>query len=133
MTLTVAECPASPNREELVSAVLERVDLIGSTNRTLFSSTDETIVDLIKSERPDVYSALSSDAVETAVSLEQDAIQPDVTVSAATVQAALDAGLQVNVRDANTAEEMMQQIENGVSAIITDEPGILADLEAPAP
>jgi glycerophosphoryl diester phosphodiesterase len=60
-------------------------------------------------------------------------------VSAETVQSALDEGLQVNVLLVNTADLtdnqierlMEEQIEKGSTAIITDEPAILANLPAP--
>lgn len=130
---STAECPVETNREELVTLALDRVTFIGGGVRTLFSSSDETTVGLVKTAQPGFYSALLTDQVDDAVNLNQDAIHPDLTVSAATVEAALEAELQVNVRDANTAEEMMQQIDKGVTAIITDEPGILADLLAAEP
>jgi glycerophosphoryl diester phosphodiesterase len=107
--------------------------VIGGQGRTIFSSSDATAVDLAKMAQPDYYSALLSDDVEAALSSNQDAIHPDMTVSTETVQAALEAGLQVNVIDANTAEQMMQQIEKGSTGIITDEPGTLADLLAMEP
>ena len=44
------------------------------------------------------------------------------------MQSALDAGLQVNVWVVNGAELMQQQIDKGVTGIITDEPGVLAEL-----
>jgi glycerophosphoryl diester phosphodiesterase len=44
------------------------------------------------------------------------------------VQSALAEGLQVNVWTVNAADEMQAQIDKGVTAITTDEPGILTDL-----
>jgi hypothetical protein len=74
--------------------------------------------------------------------MKQDAIHPGASVSAETVQSAVDdEGLQVNVLVVNTAdltdeqiqELMKEQIAKGSTAIITDEPGILADLPALEP
>ena len=119
--------------EQLTAAVLDEVTLIGGENRTIFSSFDETVVELVKTARPGYYSALLSsnpgpELVETALSLKQDAIHPLFSVSAETVQAALDAGLQVNVWTVNTAESMQAQIDKGTTAIITDDPAVLAEL-----
>jgi len=130
---STVECPEGTDTEALVQLAVDRVTLIGGQGRTIFSSSDATAVDLAKMAQPDYYSALLSDDVEAALSSNQDAIHPDMTVSTETVQAALEAGLQVNVIDANTAEQMMQQIEKGSTGIITDEPGTLADLLAMEP
>jgi len=119
--------------EQLTAAVLDEVTLIGGEDRTIFSSFDETVVELVKSTRPGYYSALLSfnpgpELVEAALRLEQDAIHPYFSVSAETVQAARDAGLQVNVWTVNTAESMQAQIDKGATAIITDDPAVLAEL-----
>ena len=117
----------------LVDKVLSEVIRLGGESRTLFSSFDEAIVERVKTMQPGFYSALVStvpteELVERAVQLNQDAIHPISTVSKDVVEAALDAGLQVNVWSANTAEQMQAQIDKGSTGIITDEPGILADL-----
>lgn len=119
--------------EQLTAAVLEEVARIGGERRTIFSSFDETVAGLVKTSRPGFYSALLSsnpgpDLVETALLLEQDAIHPLFSVTADVVQEALDAGLQVNVWTVNMADLMQAQIDKGSTAIITDEPAILADL-----
>ncbi|MBT8467098.1 MAG: glycerophosphodiester phosphodiesterase family protein, partial [Deltaproteobacteria bacterium] len=67
--------------EQLVAAALDEVTLIGGEARTIFSSFDETVVELVKQARPGYYSALLSsdpgpELVETALSLNQDAIHP---------------------------------------------------------
>lgn len=119
--------------EELVAAALDAVTLIGGEGRTIFSSFDETAAGLVKTTRPDYYSALISlesrpEDVEAAVALNQDAIHPSLIVTADTVQAALDADLQVNVWVPNSAELMEAQIDKGSTGILTDNPAILADL-----
>ncbi len=119
--------------EQLVAAVLDEVTLIGGENRTIFSSFDETVVELVKAVAPGYYSALLSfnpgpELVETALSLNQDAIHPPFSVNADTVQAARDAGLQVNVWTVNTADVMQAQLDKGTTAIITDDPAVLAEL-----
>jgi glycerophosphoryl diester phosphodiesterase len=125
--------------EQLVPAVLEEVTAIGGENRTIFSSFDETAAEIVQLERPGYYSALLSIAtgppeVEKAVLLNQDAIHPYyLAIADTTVTEALEAGLQVNVWTVNTAEEMEAEIEKGSTAIITDEPDILADVLANLP
>jgi glycerophosphoryl diester phosphodiesterase len=103
----------------------------------MLSSFDETAAELVKTEQPGYYSGLLSlnsgpDEVQTALLLGLDAIHPSfLLVSADTVQRALAEGLQVNVWTVNSAESMQAQIDKGVTAITTDEPGILTDLLAP--
>jgi glycerophosphoryl diester phosphodiesterase len=132
-----AECLTdTTGPEELVRRALEEVTLIGAGDRTIFSSFDETAAELVKTERPDYYSAFLSlatgpEEVEKALLLNQDAIHPRFSVSAQTVEEALDAGLQVNIWTVNDAESMQAQIDKGSTAIITDEPATLADLLTP--
>ena len=141
-----SKCPDGTDPEELVTAVLEEVTRIGGENRTIFSSLDATAAARVKTERPGYYSAIVSDdtgdaEVAQALALNQDAIHPGPSVSAETVQSALDEGLQVNVLVVSTAdltdeqiEKLMEeQIEKGSTAIITDEPAILADVLAAQP
>lgn len=121
--------------DALVEAALAEVIAIGGQDRTLFSSFDETAVELLKTAQPGFYSALISNTpdnalVERALELQQDAIHPLFSVSEETVQLALDEGLQVNVWGVNNEDFMQQQIDKGSTAIITDEPGLLADLLA---
>ena len=126
--------------EALVEATLEEVINIGGAAQTIFSSFDETAVELVKTAQPGFYSALISqnpDAafVERAIELNQDAIHPFFSVSEDVVQMALDAGLQVNVWTVNTADLMQEQIDKGATAIITDAPDVLAEVlsEQPPP
>jgi len=125
--------------EQLVPAVLEEVTVIGGENRTIFSSFDETAAGLVKMERPGYYSALLSIAtgppqVQKALDLDQDAIHPYYpAIADTTVTEALEAGLQVNVWTVDTAEEMEAEIEKGSTAIITNEPDILANVLANLP
>jgi glycerophosphoryl diester phosphodiesterase len=126
--------------EQLVPAVLEEVTRIGGENRTIFSSLDATAADLVKTERPGYYSAIVSDDTEDAVALKQDAIHPDASVPKDTVTSALDEDLQVNVlvvdtalTDEQIAKLMEEQIEKGSTAIISNEPAILADVLAARP
>jgi glycerophosphoryl diester phosphodiesterase len=133
-------------REQLVPAALEEVARIGGEARTIFSSLDAAAATLVKAERPGYYSAIVSDEtgqaeVEQAVALQQDAIHPGASVSAETVQSARDADLQVNVLVVDTADLtdeqiaalMEEQIAKGSTAIIANEPAILADVLAAHP
>jgi len=124
--------------ELLVRKVLDEVIALDVARRTLFSSFDESVVGLVKTLEPSFYSALVSSnpdqaLVDRALDLHQDAIHPNTSITEATVQSALDAGLQVNVWGANTAEQIQAQIDKGVTAIITDDPGLLAELLSGSP
>ncbi len=129
-----AECAGHRRKPALlVEAVLEEVIRLGEQSRTLFSSFDEDVARLVKRLQPELYSALVSKApdrtlVDRALALGQDAIHPHHCVSAETVRAALDAGLQVTVWDANTEEHMRAALDKGVTGIITNEPAVLAGL-----
>ncbi len=122
--------------DALVPLALEEVTRLGEQDRTFFSSFDAEAAELVKLEQPEYYSALllrvtDSAAVEQALLLGQDAIHPFAPLAdAETVQAALDSGLQVNVWTVNDAVEMETNIQKGVTGIITDRPGVLADLLA---
>jgi len=137
---------ATTGPEQLVPAVLEEVTRIGGEARTIFSSLDATAAALVKTERPGYYSAIVSDEtgqaeVDQAVALKQDAIHPDASVPKDTVTSARDADLQVNVlvvdtadlTDEQIADLMEEQIAKGSTAIIADEPAILADVLAAHP
>jgi glycerophosphoryl diester phosphodiesterase len=124
---------ATTGPEALALAVLVEVARIGGEARTIFSSFDELVVEVIKAQNPDYYSALiatetEAGLVETAVRLGQDAIHPFATVSAETVQNALEQGLQVNVWTLNVAPSMQASIDKGSTGIITDQPAVLAEL-----
>jgi len=149
VVLNVFEPPCSTDTTgvaQLVPAVIEEVTRNAGENRTIFSSLDATAAARVKTERPGYYAAIVSDdtgeaEVEQAVALKQDAIHPGPSVSAETVQSALGEGLQVNVLVVDTADLtddqiaklMEEQIEKGSTAIITDEPAILADVLAAHP
>lgn len=119
---------------QMVPRALDEVSRAGEERRTMFSSFDETAAGLVKTEQPGYYSGLLSlesgpDLVQTASVLGLDAIHPSfLLVSADTVQSALAEELQVNVWTVDSAEEMQAQIDKGVTAITTDDPGILANL-----
>ena len=121
--------------DALVPLALEEVTRLGGENRTFFSSFDPVAAELAKLEQPEYYSALllrdaNSDDVDQALLLRQDAIHPFLSVTAETVQDALDSGLQVNVWTVNDEVDMEATIEKGATGIITDEPGVLAELLA---
>jgi len=147
--LKVFEAPClteTTGPKQLVPAVLEDVTRIGGEARTIFSSLDAAASALVKTERPGYYSAIVSDEtreaeVEQALALKQDAIHPGPSVSGDVVKSARDADLQVNVlvvdtadlTDEQIADLMEEQIAKGSTAIITDEPAILADALAAHP
>lgn len=119
--------------DDLAPRLLDEVTRIGGERRTMLSSFDQNAVELIKTEQPGYYCGLLSlltgtQEIETALLLDLDAIHPFSSVSGDLVQSALAEGLQVNVWTVNAADEMQAQIDKGVTAITTDEPGILTDL-----
>lgn len=124
---------AGAGPDALAMAVLAEVTRIGAESRTIFSSFDERVVELIKIQHPGYYSALiASDTenglVDDAVRLRQDAIHPFATVSEETIRSALEHGLQVGVWTLNTAPSMQATIDKGSTAIFTDQPLVLAEL-----
>ena len=149
LQLKVFEAPClteTTGREQLVPAALEEVTLIGGQARTIFSSLDAEASALVKTKRPGYYSAIVSDEtgepeVEQALALKQDAIHPGPSVSDDIVKSARDADLKVNVlvvdtadlTDEQIADLMEEQIAKGSTAIIADEPAILADVLAAHP
>jgi glycerophosphoryl diester phosphodiesterase len=90
---------------------------------------------VVKDAAPDAYSALllslgDSTAPEPSIALADalglDAIHPFLLIEAPAVQRALDAGLQVNVWTVNGAATMNENIDKGATALITDQPDVLA-------
>ncbi|KPK17341.1 MAG: hypothetical protein AMJ62_01410 [Myxococcales bacterium SG8_38] len=124
---------ATTGPDALVAAVLEEIARIGAADRTIFSSFDLLAVELIKTQKPGYYCALignetENGLVDDAMRFGQDAIHPFLSVSAETVQSALDQGLQVTVWTVNTAASMQAAIDKGSTAIITDQPAVLSQL-----
>lgn len=119
--------------EQLTLRALEEVTRIGGQTRTLFSSFDPIVAELVKTERPGYYSALLSrnpgpELVDQALELGVDAIHPLFSVSSETVDDALDAGLQVNIWTVNTASSMEDQLDKCSTAIITDDPALFEEV-----
>lgn len=121
--------------EALAEAAVAEVLALDALERTIFSSFDSTAAATVESVRPDAYSAylLSLEqstnpaaSIQLAVDLGLDAIHPFLLIDAAGVQTALDAGLQVNVWTVNGERTMNETIDKGSTAIITDQPDVLA-------
>lgn len=119
----------------LAERTVDAVHQLGVARRTLFSSFSEAAAAAVKDQDPTLYSAqlllgLRSDSIDRALERHLDAIHPLLLVPPATVQAILDAGLQANIWTVDTAAEMNANIDKGATAIITDEPGRLAEVLA---
>jgi glycerophosphoryl diester phosphodiesterase len=119
----------------LAQRTVDAVHGLGVALRTLFSSFSEDAAAAVKEEDPTLYSAqlllgLRGNSIERALERHLDAIHPLLLVPPATVQAILEAGLQANVWTVDTAAEMNAAIDKGATAIITDEPGLLAEVLA---
>ena len=122
---------------ELARAAAAAVRRLGVARRTFFSSFDEEALGTLKSENPDLYSALLlnrdrseqwSPALERALDLGLDAIHPHESIPQAGVEAALNQGLQVNVYTVNLRTRMNAVLDVGVTSIITDQPGVLREV-----
>jgi len=132
--LKVFEPPcASPQTgpEMLARVAAAEIRRLGVAERTLFSSFDLRAATTLKQEDPDLYSALLllvpyDEDLAAAVESGLDAIHPFPFVPLEAVEAILTAGLQVNVWTVNTETLMQESLEKGVTAIITDEPDLLA-------
>ena len=126
--------------EALARAAVAEVQRLGVTHRTLFSSFDSTAAAAIKAADPTLYAALlvtglRSRDIDLAVQLGLDAIHPGgpfpfLQLSADLMHDALARGLQVNVWTVDDADSMHEVLDKGATAIITDEPAVLASVLA---
>jgi glycerophosphoryl diester phosphodiesterase len=125
--------------EALADAAVAEVRALGVLDRTLFSSFDADAAAAVLGAEPDAYSALligvaESFSPEAEIALALDlglaAIHPFFVVEQPAVASALAAGLQANFWTVNTAPAMNESIDKGATAIITDEPGLLAEVLA---
>ncbi len=119
----------------LASKTVAEVHRLAVETRTLFSSFSEEAAAAVKAEDPGLYSAqlllgLRRDSIMRALERGLDAIHPLLLISAENVRAILDAGLQANVWTVDAPQDMQQSLDKGVTAIITDEPGVLATILA---
>lgn len=126
---------ASTGPVDLARTTVAEVERLGATWRTLFSSFEEEAALAVKAVDPGLYSAqllvaAPRDAIARAAELGLDAIHPLYGIPAADVGFALDLGLQVNVWTVNGVAAMNQSLDKRVTAIITDEPGVLVEVIA---
>lgn len=113
-------------------AEIERLDV---ASRTIFSSFDEVAALAVKEVNPDLYSAqlmiaAPPEAIAWVAEVGLDAVHPFYLLPAESVRQALDLGLQVNVWTVDGEAAMNLSLDKGVTAIITDEPGVLAEVIA---
>jgi len=120
--------------DALAEAAVDEVSALGVLARTFFSSFDADAAEAVVLSDPQAYSALllsledstaPGPSIALAEALGLDAIHPFLLIDTANVQAALAAGLQVNIWTVNGAEFMNQNIDKGATAIITDQPDVL--------
>ncbi len=123
---------------ELARVAVAQVRDLGVADRTVFSSFNDEAAATVR-EEGELYSALLLDVTTSTTTgwpaglarareIGQDAIHPFFIIPPDGVRTALDAGLQVNVWTVNRSEDMRAAIEAEVTAIITDEPAILAEV-----
>jgi glycerophosphoryl diester phosphodiesterase len=122
--------------EALARTAAAEVRRLGGARRTLFSSFEEEAVVALKRADPVLYAALltgnaTRDDVAHVAALGLDAIHPTWSgITAETVALARASGLQVNLWTVNSRTFLTQALDKGPTAIITDEPGVLAELLA---
>lgn len=118
----------------LAAAAVDEVRALDALDRSFFSSFDADAAGAVEDVAPEAYSALllsledstaPGPSIALAEALALDAIHPFLLIDTANVQAALAAGLQVNIWTVNGAEFMNQNIDKGATAIITDQPDVL--------
>jgi glycerophosphoryl diester phosphodiesterase len=126
---------ATTGARALARTAVAAVHRLGVGTRTLFSSFSEEAAAAVKDEDPHLYSAqlllgVRRDSLMRALDRHLDAIHPLHFVSADNVRAIREAGLQVNVWTVDAEADMRDNLNKGVTAIITDEPGVLAAILA---
>lgn len=120
----------------LASAAAAEVRRLGAAERVLFSSFEEAALLALRRADAELYAAqLGGNAalgdVEHAAALGFDAIHPTWSgIAADTVAAARGRGLQVALWTVNGRTFLGQALDKGPTAIITDEPEVLAALLA---
>jgi len=120
----------------LARAAAAEVRRLGAASRTLFSSFDEAPIVGLKHEQPDLYAALLTGGpppgeFERVAGLGLDAIHPFFSSLTATrIAAAKELGLQVNLWTVDGRAFLQRSVDYQASAIITDEPGVLAAVKA---
>jgi glycerophosphoryl diester phosphodiesterase len=118
----------------LARTAVAKVQELRAASRTIFSSFNEVAVAAIKQTDPTLYAALLSGApqaglIERVTGLGLDAVHPSFSgVSGEFVAAAHAAALQVNVYTVNGRRFLMEALDLGVDAIITDDPELLHQL-----
>lgn len=122
--------------EALAQAGVAEIKLLGVEDRTFFSSFSLAAATEVKTVDANLYSAHlftipDGSTLSNAVAAGLDAVHPNSVVLIGFVDPALAAGLQVNVWTVNTDFGAEQNIDKGVSAMITDNPALIkAVLEA---
>lgn len=118
----------------LARAAASEIRRLGVARRTLVSSFEEAALVALRGADPTLYAALLTgsagpDEVDRAVALELDAIHPIWSgITAETVARARAGGLQVNLWTVNSRTYLAQSLAKEPTAIITDEPDVLATL-----
>ncbi len=118
----------------LARAAAAEVRRLGVAGRTLFSSFDEVAAVEIARAAPPLYAALLTGGADAALlervaALDLAAIHPIWSgTTAEEIAAAHALGLQVNLWTVNTRRYLEQSLAKAADAIITDEPGVLAEL-----
>lgn len=111
------------------------VQRLDAAARTLFSSFDRDALLVLKREFPQLYAAPlvgtpSLAGIEELADLGFDAIHPSHSLDAERIAAARELGLQVNLWTVNGRGYLEGAVDKQPTAIITDEPGVLAEVLA---
>jgi glycerophosphoryl diester phosphodiesterase len=125
---------ATTGARDLARVAAAEVQRLGVAGRTVFSSFDEEAAIALKEIDVSFYVALlfseyRRELIDRAVALGLDAIHPfHLMIPAEGVQAALDAGLQVNVWTVNARGHIISALGKGVTSIITDRPELVREV-----
>jgi glycerophosphoryl diester phosphodiesterase len=125
----------SSDAAALARVAVAEVKRLGAERRTIFSSFEAAAVAAVKAADPQLYAALligglRPGLIDEVAALGLDAVHPFFTgVTSEFIAGARAAGLQVNVWTVNGRDNLRAMLELGVDGIITDEPGVLADLK----
>jgi glycerophosphoryl diester phosphodiesterase len=130
----IAACVGSTiTPTELAQASIDVVREAVAEDRTFFSSFSVDVAAAVKELDAGLYSALlvnglTGGTLEAAAAAQLDAIHPLTLVRPIDIESIRNAGFQVNVWSANSAEQMRDALAKGVSSIITDDPATLREI-----
>ena len=126
-------CPPS-DKPRMAADLIAVVEAAGARDRVVASSFDDEVLSELKALAPHFYAGyltLAPTASQLAADLGFDAINLSrALIDQSAVDAARALGLQVNVWTVNDPVEMEELVTFAVDSIITDDPDVLATVQA---